>query len=89
MVAQVEAQFEIRKITVNETKYYYLLSAQDQGTATCLLDLINAPSPEASPEDKYKALKDRLIDTFGLSGAMPPWSKLFRMPRLLWPEPHC
>ena len=41
--AQAEAQFEIRKITADETRYYYVLSALDQDTATRLLDLISAP----------------------------------------------
>lgn len=61
--AQAEAQFVLRGITVDETKYYHILAALDQGTATRLLDLISAP-----PRDnKYQALKDRLQDTFGLS----------------------
>ena len=61
--AQAEAQFAIRKITADETKYYYVLSALDQDTATRLLDLISNPLRE----DKYKALKERLVDTFCLS----------------------
>lgn len=60
---QAEAQFQIRKITADETKYYYVLSALDQGTATRLLDLISNPPRE----NKYEALKDRLVDTFSLS----------------------
>jgi len=61
--AQAEAQFEIRRITADETRYYHTLAALDQSTATRLLDLISAP-----PRDnKYQALKDRLLDTFGLS----------------------
>ena len=40
-----------------------MLSALDQDTATRLLDLISAPPST----DKYKALKERLVDTFGLS----------------------
>jgi hypothetical protein len=40
-----------------------LLAALDKATATRVLDLIHAPPPEG----KYKALKDRLLDTFGLS----------------------
>ena len=56
--AQAEAQFEIRKITADETRYYYVLSALDQDTATRLLDLISAPPST----DKYKALKERLVE---------------------------
>ena len=61
--AQVEAQFTLRGIAADDTKYYYVLAALDQSTATRLLDLINNPPAH----DKYKALKDRLIDTFGLN----------------------
>ena len=43
--------------------YFYVLAALGQQTATCLLDLISRPPVD----DKYKKLKDRLIDTFGLS----------------------
>ena len=61
--AQAKAQFHLHKVTTDETKYYYVLAALDQSTATRLLDLISQP-----PQDnKYKALKDHLIDTFGLS----------------------
>lgn len=60
--AQAEAQFNLRGITVDETKYYYVLAALDQETATRVLDLISQP-----PDDnKYQALKTRLNDTFGL-----------------------
>ena len=61
--AQAEAQFAIRKITADETKYYHVLSALDQGTATRLLDLISSPPTD----NKYEALKDRLFATFSLS----------------------
>ena len=61
--AQAEAQFNLRKVTADDTKYYYVLAALDQPTATRLLDLINHPPTD----DKYKELKTRLIDTFGLS----------------------
>lgn len=60
--AQAEAQFNLRNITVDETKYYYVLSALDQATAARLLDLINQPPDR----NKYDALKKRLVDTFGL-----------------------
>ena len=58
-----EAQFHIRKITADETKYYYVLSALDQDTAARLLDLIGNPPNE----DKYPTLKQRLIATLCLS----------------------
>ena len=55
--AQAEAQFALRKIVSDDTKYYYILSALDQSTASRLKDFIGNP-PE---EDKYDALKDRLF----------------------------
>ena len=61
--SQAEAQFNVRGITADDTRYYYLLSALDQTTATLLLDLIQRPPTE----NKYTALKDHLLDTFGLT----------------------
>lgn len=61
--AQAEAQFNLRRITGDETKYFHVLASLDQDTATRLLDLIHRPSDD----NKYQALKDRLVDTFGLS----------------------
>ena len=61
--AQAEAQFNLRGITADDTKYYYVVAALDQDTATRVLDLISHP-----PEDsKYSTLKGRLIDTLGLN----------------------
>ena len=61
--AQVEAQFHLRRITTDETKYYHVLAALDQETATRLIDLISSPPAD----DKYTTLKTRLTETFGLS----------------------
>jgi hypothetical protein len=61
--AQAEAQFHIRNITNDATKYYYVISALDQDTAGRLLDVIRTP-PAA---DKYANLKDNLLRTFGLT----------------------
>ena len=61
--AQAEAQFNLRKITADDTKYYYVLAALDQTTATRLLDLISHPPTD----DKYTELKTCLIGIFGLS----------------------
>ena len=60
---QAEAQFNLRRITSDETKYFYVVAALDQDTATRLIDLIQRP-PDT---DKYNKLKERLVDTFGLS----------------------
>lgn len=61
--AQAEAQFELRSITADRTKYFYLVSALDQDTAGRVLDVLQAP-PQANA---YPALKARLLDSFGLS----------------------
>ena len=61
--AQAEAQLELRKVTADATKYFYVLAALDQQTATRFIDLISRPPVT----DKYKTLKDRLFETFGLS----------------------
>ena len=59
--AQAEAQFNLRKITADDTKYYYVLAALDQPTATRLLDLISHPPAD----DKYEALKIRSASVKG------------------------
>lgn len=59
---QTEAQFTLRGITVDETKYFHVVAALDQDTATRLIDFISRP-PE---ENRYGALKARLLSTFGL-----------------------
>ena len=50
--AQTEAQFALLKIVADDTKYFYVLSALDQATASQLEDFIRNP-PE---EGKYEAL---------------------------------
>ena len=72
---QAEAQFNLRKITWDESQtmyYYYVLAALDQTTAARFMDLISQPPTNG----KYKALKTRLLNTFGLSAQE-------RAPRLL------
>ena len=61
--AQTEAQFNLRAIVADETKYYYVIAALDQETASRLMDLIGQPPADG----KYQALKNRLINTFGLN----------------------
>ena len=60
---QAEAQFNLRGITEDATKYYYVVAALDQETASRLIDLISRP-PDT---EKYTKLKDRLVNTFGLN----------------------
>ncbi|GFR71912.1 retrovirus-related Pol polyprotein [Elysia marginata] len=61
--AQTEAQFALRNITQDETKYFHVLAALDTNTATRALSLLTAPQPS----NKYGALKEFLISAFGLT----------------------
>ncbi|KAJ8405679.1 hypothetical protein AAFF_G00316590 [Aldrovandia affinis] len=61
--AQAEAQFALRGITQEDTKYYYVVAALNSSTASRVLSLLQDP-PEA---DKYVALKQLLLETFELS----------------------
>ncbi|XP_078487863.1 uncharacterized protein LOC144745813 [Ciona intestinalis] len=60
---QAEAQFALKNVTVDQTKYYHVVSALDPDTATRLLDLLENPPRE----QKYTAIKERLLQTFSLS----------------------
>ena len=58
--ANVKAQFTLKKINVDDTKYAYILSALDEEVVGMILDLV-----EVLPEgDKYPAIKARLISQF-------------------------
>ena len=61
--AQAEAQFHVRGITSDTTKYYYVVAALDQSTAGRLLDVLQSP-PDA---DKYAHIKEQLLRTFSLT----------------------
>lgn len=61
--AQVEAQFAIKRITVDETKYYYVVSALDADTATRALSILTSP-PSV---DKYQSIKSFLISAYDLT----------------------
>lgn len=61
--AQAEAQFALRQIATEDTKFAYLVAALDQTTAIRVLDFLDSP-----PQDeKYTSLKKRLLDKFQLS----------------------
>lgn len=60
---QAEAQFHIRQITADTTKYYYVVSALDQDTAGHVIDFLRHPPTDG----KYEGIKKLLIGTFGLS----------------------
>ncbi|KAJ8409400.1 hypothetical protein AAFF_G00228010 [Aldrovandia affinis] len=61
--AQAEAQFALRGITQEDTKYFYVVAALNSSTASRVLSLLQDP-PEA---DKYLALKQLLLETFELN----------------------
>lgn len=61
--AQAEAQFALREITADSTKYYYVVAALTNSTAGRVVSLIENP-PAAN---KYDTLKAHLKETFGLS----------------------
>ena len=61
--AQAEAQFTIRNITVDKTKYAHVVSMLDSKSAEFAMDIIENP-PE---EDPYKVLKTRLTGAYAIS----------------------
>ncbi len=61
--AQAEAQFALRNITVDDTKYHYVVAALDQEVASSVLNILAAPPAN----NKYDALKARLTSTYDLS----------------------
>ena len=61
--AQAEAQFGLKKITLDETKYYHIVSALDSDTATRCLSILAKP-PDTG---KYEAIKDFLLSAFDLT----------------------
>lgn len=61
--AQAEAQFNIKNITQDSTKYYYVVSALDQATASRIINELSHP-PETG---KYENLKKKLLGTFDLT----------------------
>jgi hypothetical protein len=61
--AQAEAQFAIKKITTDATRYYYVVAALDQDTAGRLLDTLRNPPAN----DKYVSIKQQLLRTYGLT----------------------
>lgn len=61
--SQAEAQFALRGVKADETKFHHAVAALDQHTAVRVLDILEHP-PTAN---KYEALKQRLISSFSLS----------------------
>jgi hypothetical protein len=61
--AQAEAQFTLKNITVDLTKYSYVVAALDEETAGRVLSLIRTPPDN----NKYTSLKTRLVGAFKLT----------------------
>ena len=61
--AQAEAQFDTKGITVEKTKFSYVVTMLDSKTAEQAMDIIESP-PAADP---YTALKNRLTKVYSLS----------------------
>lgn len=61
--AQAEAQFALRGITDDATRYYHVVSALGSSTAARAVSFITSPPAQ----DKYKGLKDYLLKIFELS----------------------
>ena len=60
---QAEAQFTLQVVTVDSTKYSYLVATLPEDVATRALDYIESMADSDSTE-KYKGLKDELLGTF-------------------------
>ena len=60
---QADAQFTLRNITVDDTKFWHVVAALDQDTAVrCTAFLEDPPA-----QNRYDALRKHLISTFDLS----------------------
>ena len=63
LLQQAEAQFALKNITADVTKYYYVVAALDQTTTLRVIDVIEDPPQHG----KYDYLRRGLTDVFGLS----------------------
>ena len=61
--AQAEAQFVIRNITVEQTRYAHVVSMLDSKSAEFAMDIIENPPPD----EPYTTLKKRLTGAFAIS----------------------
>ncbi|GFR82529.1 Gag pol protein [Elysia marginata] len=61
--AQAEAQFALRNISQDETKYYHVVAALDTTTANRALSVLTSPPST----DKYNAIKSFLTSAYGLT----------------------
>ena len=63
-LAKVEAQFKLRNITVDDTKFNHVVAALEESVAERVLHIINLPDTQ---QDRYKQLKNELVRKYGLS----------------------
>ena len=61
----IEAQFHLRGITVDATKYYYVVAALDSSTTRRVMAVLRDPPADG----KYEALKRQLLRLYQLSDA--------------------
>lgn len=61
--AQAEAQFVLANVTKDETKFYHIVAKVDQSVICHIADLVSTPPQQ----NKYQAVKDRLVSRFALS----------------------
>ncbi|XP_055527745.1 uncharacterized protein LOC129720309, partial [Wyeomyia smithii] len=61
--AQAEAQFILANVTKDDTKFYHIVAKVDQTVICHISDLVSNPAAQ----EKYKALKERLIARFASS----------------------
>lgn len=61
--AQAEAQFALRDITADDTRYYYVVAALGNSTAARAISILENPPDR----NKYATLKAYLLKTFSLS----------------------
>ncbi|KYM93622.1 hypothetical protein ALC62_15779 [Cyphomyrmex costatus] len=62
--AQIEAAFNISRITSDDTKYRYVILHLDNTSLPFVSDIISNPPPT----ERYQALKDRIIRSFDETG---------------------
>lgn len=60
---QVESQFIISGITVDQTKFHYVVASLDAKTLNCCRDLICSPPQH----NAYNAIKEKILSSFSLS----------------------
>ncbi|XP_062557439.1 uncharacterized protein LOC134222312 [Armigeres subalbatus] len=61
--AQAKAQFSLAQVTKDDTKFWHIIAKIDQSVICHVADLVSTPPAD----NKYKAIKDRLIARFALS----------------------